>query len=222
MTFKNALVVFSGGMDSAVLLAKTVREQEFGTVLALTFFYGAKHSSREVTCAKLFAQELGVSHTQVDLGEIGRHFSSSLLKGGEPIPEGSYADTNMKSTVVPFRNGIFLAFAVGFAESYRCSTVLIGSHSGDHPVYPDCRLEFTEAFSIAASLGTYAHIQVKAPFAAFSKTDIACLGAELAVDFTNTWTCYQGGKKHCGVCASCRERKEALTKALGKDPTEYQ
>ncbi len=215
------VVVFSGGMDSAVLLAQTVTQYTVSQVHSLTFFYGSKHMDAEIRSAKAFASSLGVEHTVVDLTAIGKYFQSSLLSHGEIIPEGTYATDNMASTVVPFRNGIFLAFAVGFAESKGFDSVFIGSHAGDHPVYPDCRPEFTEAFSKAASFGTAEGITVSAPFAKISKADIARIGADLRVDFSQTWTCYNGGEVHCGRCAACHERREALETVLGMDPTTY-
>ena len=153
---------------------------------------------------------------------IGRLFNSSLLSGADAIPEGSYDDDNMRSTVVPFRNGIMLAAAAGLAESRGLHTVMLANHAGDHAIYPDCRPGFVDAMSRAISEGTYDHITIFAPYTALTKTQIAARGGELGVDYSHTYSCYKGGERHCGRCGTCCERREALRDAGLPDPTPYE
>ena len=155
----------------------------------------------------------------IPLDFIGRYFKSDLLLSGGEIPSGNYDEENMKSTVVPFRNGIMLAVAAGLAESYDLDTVLIANHSGDHAIYPDCRPAFIDAFDKAAEAGTYNGVRIVSPYCSLSKRDIALRGKALGIDYGKTYSCYKGGEKHCGTCGTCRERKEALE---GFDPTEYE
>ncbi len=213
------VVVLSGGMDSTVLLARQVADNK--SVAALSFDYGSKHNRRELPLAAQMCRTLHVPHEVAALPFINRLFSSSLLQSGDAIPEGAYDAQNMKSTVVPFRNGIMMAIAVGYAESLGASRVLLGSHSGDHFIYPDCRPEFNSAFSEAAYLGTDGQVRVAFPFARMDKRDIGDLGRRLGVDYTQTWTCYKGAEIHCGVCGACDERKYALRHSEGRDPTIY-
>lgn len=128
----------------------------------------------------------------------------------------------MKSTVVPFRNAIMLSVAVGLAESRGLQSVFIANHAGDHAIYPDCRPEFVEAMGRATEAGTYDGIRVLAPYTNITKTDIARRGKELGIDYTETWSCYKGGQKHCGKCGTCTERREALAEAGIEDHTEYE
>lgn len=205
-------------MDSVTLLHS--RRQEIA--LAVTFDYGSNHAAREIACAKWQAEQLGVEHIVIPLDFMHQYFRSSLLQGGEAIPEGNYNEDNQRSTVVPFRNGIMLAIACGIAESRGLKKVLIANHAGDHAIYPDCRAEFISAMNDAMASGTYEHIQIDAPFTRLTKTDIARLGAQIGVDYSHTYSCYKGGEKHCGKCGTCRERIEAFHDAGVPDPTEYE
>jgi 7-cyano-7-deazaguanine synthase len=144
------------------------------------------------------------------------------LEGADAVPEGHYQDKNMKSTVVPFRNGIMLSIACGLAESRGLTKVLIANHAGDHAIYPDCRATFIDAMNQAMAYGTYEHINIYAPYTSLSKTDIAKVGKVLGIDYSKTYSCYKGGEKHCGKCGTCVERKEALRDAGIDDPTEYE
>ena len=209
------LLIYSGGLDSTTLLY----EYKDSIDLAVTFDYGSKHNAREIACAVENCKRLGIKHLVIPLGFIGQYFKSDLLQSGGEIPEGSYADENMKSTVVPFRNGIMLAVAAGLAESYGLDAVLLANHSGDHAIYPDCRPEFIDAFSAAVKAGTYEGIKVVSPYCNITKRDIALRGKALGLDYSLTYSCYKGGEKHCGKCGTCVERKEALA---GFDPTVYE
>ena len=209
------LLIYSGGLDSTTLLY----EYKDSIALAVTFDYGSKHNAREIACAVDNCKKLGIKHLVIPLGFIGQYFKSDLLLSGGDIPEGSYADENMKSTVVPFRNGIMLAVAAGLAESYDLDAVFLANHSGDHAIYPDCRPEFIDAFSAAVKAGTYKGVQVISPYCNITKRDIALRGRALGIDYSLTYSCYKGGEKHCGKCGTCVERKEALA---GFDSTVYE
>ena len=210
-----ALLIYSGGLDSTTLLY----EYRDCIALAVSFDYGSKHNAREIAYAKLHCNRLGIKHMILPLDFIGKYFRSDLLIGGGEIPEGSYDDGNMRSTVVPFRNGIMLAVAAGLAESYGLDTLLIANHSGDHAIYPDCRPEFIAAFDQAVRAGTYEGIRVVSPYCDITKRNIALRGHALGIDYAETWSCYKGGERHCGKCGTCTERKEALE---GFDTTIYE
>ena len=212
-------VLLSGGMDSVTALHHAAREHD--VVSALSFDYGSKHNASEIPCAQWHAAQLGVPHTVIALPFVNEHFASDLLQSGGDIPDCHYAEENMKRTVVPFRNGIMLSIASGFAESRGAEGLVIAAHSGDHAIYPDCREPFMQAISDAIRLGTYVEIEVLRPFIHTDKTGIARLGAELGVDFARTWSCYKGGAVHCGTCGTCVERREAFLLAGIADPTPY-
>lgn len=213
-------VLLSGGLDSTVALHWALRHHR--VACALSFDYGSNHARRELECARWQAATAGIRHDVVDITAISRHLSSALLSGADAIPTGTYAAGNMKQTVVPFRNGIFLAIAAGIAESSECRGIVIAAHAGDHAIYPDCREEFMAAMGSAIAAGTYADLQLLRPLIDADKSDIVRQGAALGVDFSHTYSCYRGGDRHCGLCATCRERKEAFFKAGIPDPTEYE
>lgn len=216
---QKVVVLVSGGMDSVTALyhAKT----DHDVVAGLSFDYGSKHNHKEIPLAAWHCDKLGVPHHSIDLGFIDQHFSSDLLKSGGEIPEGHYEESNMKATVVPFRNGIMLSVAAGFAESRGATGLVIAAHSGDHAIYPDCRENFMAAMGDAIRLGTYDHLQLIRPFISDRKEDIATRGHQLGIDFAKTWSCYKGGDTHCGVCGTCVERREAFLIAGIEDPTDY-
>lgn len=211
-------MVLSGGMDSTTML----HEYAGRIAVAVTFDYGSNHNAREIECARYNCRALGIELVEVKMDFIGRLFNSSLLSGADAIPEGDYDDDNMRSTVVPFRNGIMLAAATGLAESRGLHKVMMANHSGDHAIYPDCRPGFVEAMSRAISEGTYDHIEIFAPYTALTKGQIAARGAALGIDYAHTYSCYKGGERHCGLCGTCRERKQALAEAGINDPTDYE
>ena len=216
---KKVVVLLSGGMDSVTALHWAVANHDVAA--ALFFDYGSNHAAHELSCARRQAELLGVPFELIDITPIGRHLKSALLSGAAAIPDGHYQDDNMKQTVVPFRNGIFLAVAAGIAESCGAEGMVIAAHNGDHDIYPDCREDFMQAMSSAISLGTYANLEILRPFIDCSKGDIAAIGAKLGVDFSLTYSCYKGGEQHCGTCGTCRERKEAFLTAGIPDPTPY-
>lgn len=206
---KDSLLVLSGGMDSVTMLW----EYAAHIAAAVTFQYGSNHNAREAACAKENCRILGIKWIEIDLSFIGRYFKSSLLEGGDAIPEGSYDGENIRSTVVPFRNGIMLSIAAGLVESLGLKKVMIANHGGDHAVYPDCRPEFISAMDEAIARGTDTEIKIWAPYTLLNKADIAKRGREAGVDYRLTYSCYKGGEHHCGKCATCIERREALEAA---------
>jgi len=214
------VVLCSGGMDSVTALHWARAHHEVRAVLS--FDYGAKHNHREIPLAAAHAKLVGAPHRVIPLDFIRQLFTSDLLQSGGDIPEGHYADDNMKRTVVPFRNGIMLAAAAGWAESAGAGGLVIAAHTGDHTIYPDCREDFMRAMGDAMRLGTYAGIELLRPFIALTKGQIAAEGARLGVDFARTWSCYKGGALHCGKCGTCVERREAMLEAGLPDPTAYE
>jgi len=207
-----ALLVYSGGMDSTVML----HQYQKNIVLAINFQYGSKHNFAELNCARENCYKLGIPLMIQEL-EFGL-FKSDLLKTGGEIPKGDYEADNMSKTIVPFRNGIMLSFAAGIAESNNCDTILIANHFGDHAIYPDCRAEFIKPMIKAIKNGTTNRVILSAPYTRHTKRQIALIGNRKEVDFAKTYSCYVGGAVHCGECATCVERKEALK---GFDNTDY-
>jgi len=215
---KDSIIIVSGGMDSVSLM----HEFKDSIALAVTFDYGSNHNAREIACAAENCRRLGIEHLVIPLEFMSRYFKSSLLSGADAIPEGHYTSSNMKSTVVPFRNGIMLAIACGLAESRGLRRVMLANHSGDHAIYPDCREDFVTAMSEAMRQGTYDGIEIFAPYTNLTKAEIATRGAKAGVDFSITYSCYKGGEKHCGLCGTCVERREAFQLAGLPDPTIYE
>jgi len=209
-----SLLIYSGGMDSTVLLY--AKKEEIG--LAVNFQYGSRHNQAEAKMAVENCSDLGIPFQIVDLSIPFQNLRSVLLDPVSKIPEGHYQDETMKQTVVPFRNGIFLSFAAGIAESRKLHSVMIANHSGDHAIYPDCGPAFITGMTGAIACGTWEKIALEAPFTCMTKREIAILGKTLKVPFDKTYSCYCGGEIHCGKCGTCVERKEALE---GFDPTLY-
>jgi 7-cyano-7-deazaguanine synthase len=215
---KDSIIIVSGGMDSVTLLY----DFKDRIALGISFDYGSNHNAKEIPFARWHCEQLGIEHITIDLAFMPQYFKSSLLEGADAIPEGHYADENMKSTVVPFRNGIMLSIAAGIAESRGLKYVMMANHGGDHTIYPDCRAEFVEAMSEATKAGTFPGIEILAPYTNITKADIARKGKELGIDYSKTWSCYKGADVHCGKCGTCVERKEALRDAGIEDTTIYE
>lgn len=214
---KKSLIVYSGGLDSTTLLWEYAGD----IALAVNFNYGSNHNAREAECARSNCGKLGIQLLEIDLDFMSKYFRSSLLEGADAIPEGNYNDENMRSTVVPFRNGIMLSIAAGLAETYNLDKILIANHAGDHAIYPDCRPGFVDAMGRAISEGTYEGIRLVAPYTHLTKAQIVERGARLGVNYAETYSCYRGEELHCGTCGTCSERKEAFILANIPDPTEY-
>lgn len=214
---KHILMVLSGGMDSVTMLHEYADEID----MAVNFSYGSNHNMRELECARFHCRQLGIELVEIDLSFIGKYFHSSLLEGVDAVPDGDYDFDNMKSTVVPFRNGIMLAAAAGLAESHGLDCVMIANHAGDHAIYPDCRGSFIDAMARAIAEGTYEGISLKAPYTYLNKADIALRGKRLGIDYATTYSCYKGLEHHCGRCGTCLERRKALADAGIEDTTVY-
>lgn len=213
---KKVVVVISGGMDSVTLLYKVIAEGA-REVKAISFDYGQRHA-KELLYAKATCNALGVSHTIVDLSSITKLISNSALTGDIEVPHGHYEAENMKLTVVPGRNTIMAAIAMGYAVNLDYDIVALGVHAGDHAIYPDCRPAFIAALDRLMQLANFKSIRVYAPFQMIDKADIAMIGKELNVDYSKSWTCYEGGEMPCKKCGSCQERAYAFEKAGMKDP----
>jgi len=218
----HAVCLLSGGLDSAVLLWHAIQAK--WDPIALSINYDQRHK-RELLYARQLTSVAGVEHIVLELPQLREVLSKSALTSDEiAVPNGHYAAENMKITVVPNRNMILLSIAGGLAVSRGCRYVVFAAHSGDHMIYPDCTPEFIAAAQRAMLLGTAGEDEVllNAPFEPFSKADIVRYGAELHVPFQLTWSCYNGGYKHCGKCGTCTERREAFVLAGVTDPTEYE
>ena len=232
---QSAVVVFSGGMDSTTLLYHVLKKPNISNVIALSFDYGQRHKV-ELESAWAIASMLSVSHHVIDLQSITKLIQgSSQTDPSVPVPQGHYADDNMKLTVVPNRNMIMLSIAVAHAVSINASTVYFGAHSGDHTIYPDCRPGFVGMMDDVCQIANWYPVKVKAPFVGMTKTDICKLGGEMDVPFGMTWTCYDPQPNdtprhryryrpavvHCGKCGSCVERRESFRDSGVSDPTQY-
>lgn len=214
------LVVYSGGLDSTVMLHLLASRGEVKE--AVSFNYGQKHV-KELLFARQNCDKLGIPLRVVDLSAITDVVfgKNSLTDASLDVPEGHYEAQNMKSTVVPNRNMIMLSIAAARAISIGCNSVAYAAHSGDHAIYPDCRDEFADALDSVLSLCHYEPIKLLRPFVDSSKGEIVKIGAKLGVDFSKTWSCYKGGEIHCGKCGTCTERREAFVQAGIPDPTIY-
>lgn len=214
------LVICSGGLDSVSLAYKVAAEHEL--VGLISFDYGQRHK-KEVGYAARAAERLGVPHDLIDMTAIGTFLTGSALTDDVDVPDGHYAEDNMKVTVVPNRNAIMLAVAFGVAAAKDAEAVATAVHGGDHFIYPDCRPGFIEAFQKMqdAALEGYADVKLYTPFVHVPKSEIVVEGAKVNTPFADTWSCYKGGEKHCGRCGTCVERREAFHLAGVEDPTEY-
>ena len=219
-----ALVLFSGGVDSTTCLGIAVNKYGADEVLALSLYYGQKHS-RELEAARKIAARYGVKHKELDLALIFADSDCSLLSGStEDIPKESYAEQLKKtdgkpvSTYVPFRNGLFLASAASIALSNGCTEIYYGAHSDDAAgnAYPDCSSDFNDAINRAIYLGSGEELHVVAPFIGMNKAQVIAEGLKLSVPYELTWSCYEGGDKPCGSCGTCRDRIAAF-RANGMD-----
>jgi 7-cyano-7-deazaguanine synthase len=219
---KSAVAVVSGGMDS-VTLAHLLDSEGYGLHL-LAVDYGQRHK-KELHYAERCAERLGASFDVVNISGVGRLLSGSALTDDIDVPHGHYAEETMAVTVVPNRNAIMLSIAYGVAVARSTQVVATAVHAGDHYVYPDCRPEFIEAFDAMQKKAVEGFgdpdLRLYTPFARKTKAQIAEVGASLGVPYEDTWSCYEGGEVHCGLCGTCTERKEAFALAGVPDPTVY-
>lgn len=216
---QKVVVIYSGGMDSFTVLHNAIRAGH--EVYALSFNYGQRHV-KELICAQAVCQELGIHHKIVDISAINQLIGGSSLTDDIEVPEGHYAADNMKSTVVPNRNMILLSLAVGYAVSLEAQAVYYGAHSGDHFIYPDCRPEFVQKMNDVCQIANYEPVDIISPYLQQTKIDILKDGLAMGLDYSKTWTCYNGREKACGKCGSCQERLEAFTLNQAIDPLPYE
>lgn len=223
-----AVVLFSGGMDSTVLLAKVLAEYGVREIMTISVNYGQRHDQELQSAAKILAYYKLPDSFLVELN-IFAHGNLQFIPGSSQtdnsieVPEGHYADASMRSTFVPNRNMMMLSVASACAIGHGASEVYYGAHKGDHTIYPDCRAPFVYAMNETLRVGNYEGktCEIIAPFLQKSKADICTEGAALGVPFALTYSCYKGGEKQCGKCGTCMERREAFELARVADPTEY-
>lgn len=221
MKKNTVLISCSGGLDSTVAIC-LLKERGFN-VEGVSFNYGSKHNSLENKAAKKICNELGVPLYEINIEGVTKLFESSLLLSGGTIPEGHYEDSNMKKTVVPSRNLIFLSILAGIAESKEIPFLAIGVHQGDHFIYPDCRPEFINALRHTIMLSSdFKILDIIAPLLSLNKIDIVKEGIRLKAPFHLTRTCYTSNEKACGKCGSCNERLEAFSRNNLIDPIDYE
>lgn len=230
---KNAVVLLSGGMDSATALAFALQHYTSNEVLALSFNYGQRHRMRELQASESVAQFYEVKREEVALGDLGRVLGGSALTDPSiAVPEGHYEAESMKATVVPNRNAMLLSIAFGVARATGAHEIFFGAHSGDHAIYPDCRASFLAPFQEAMDqanddiydpeLPNHLSLpQLVVPFIDKTKADIVTAGHLLAVPYQLTYSCYKGERYHCGKCGTCTERIEAFNLSGIMDPTVY-
>jgi 7-cyano-7-deazaguanine synthase len=213
------VVLTSGGMDSTTLLHHHVKLGD--EVRAIAFNYGQRHQ-KELSFAYLQATRLHVPLQQVNLSDLRYALpGSSQTDNQVAVPEGRYDEESMKLTVVPNRNMILLAVAIGHAIAHSFDHVSYAAHAGDHTIYPDCRPEFADAMEKVAHLCDATPIDLCRPFIEDTKADIVKRGINLGVDYSQTWSCYAGKDLHCGRCGTCYERIIAFRDAGVKDTTTY-
>ena len=223
-----AIVLFSGGLDSTTLLAMCVKEFGAENIIALSLYYGQKHS-REIRSAEEVVKYYGVEHIQLNVAEIFKDSDCTLLEGRGEIPEESYADQLKKingkpvSTYVPFRNGLFLSIATSMAIAKECEIICYGAHADDAAgnAYPDCSTAFLNFMNGAVYEGSGRSVTIRAPFIEKTKKDIVAEGIRLNVPYELTWSCYEGGEKPCGKCGTCIDRVKAFEANGIKDPLRY-
>jgi 7-cyano-7-deazaguanine synthase len=213
------VLVLSGGMDSGTLLFDLI--DNLCSVYTISFDYGQRHK-KELIAAKALADHAGVHHEIINLSGLrGLFAGSSQTDDTVPVPEGHYAEENMKKTVVPNRNMIMLALATARAITLDYQAVVYGAHGGDHAIYPDCRPEFIGAMTSAIYLADWKKINLLAPYVYMNKISILKRGMALGVPYEKTWTCYAGQELSCGKCGSCQERLEAFRENKIVDPLDY-
>ena len=225
-----ALVLFSGGLDSSVCLGLAVKKYGAENVIALSIYYGQKHK-KEISASEKVAAYYGVKRITLDLGEIFKNSNCTLLESSnEEIPHEEYSEQLKRTngapvnTYVPFRNGLFLSSAASVALSYGCEEVYYGAHSDDAAgnAYPDTSIAFNNAISEAIFIGSGNELKIVAPFIDKPKAQVVATGKEIGTPFELTWSCYEGNKKACGVCGTCRDRLRAFALNGLKDPIEYE
>ncbi|MGQ9759674.1 MAG: 7-cyano-7-deazaguanine synthase QueC [Candidatus Methanomethylicaceae archaeon] len=213
---RKAVVVFSGGPDSTTVLYLAIKRGY--KAYPITFDYG-QMAKREIYAAKRIADRLGLELRIIDLSALKEIYLGATSLVDERI---EMRKEFSKEIIVPFRNGIMLSVAVAYAQSIGANYVFYGAQGSDEPYYPDCRGSFIRAFQKAAMLGTGSKVVVRAPLNKMKKHEVLKLGEKLGVPFEMTWSCYRAGDKHCGICESCLNRKNAFREAGIPDKIEYE
>ena len=216
---KDVVCIYSGGMDSYTLVSAAHQEGVLHS--CLSFDYGQRHL-KELHYARNVCAEYGVPHHVIDLRVLKPYLLGSALTDAVDMPEGHYADENMKLTVVPNRNMTMLSIAIAYAVSHKLREVRFGAHSGDHTIYPDCREEFVELMDQIGGLANWHPVRVRAPYQHMDKSTILLEGFQMGLDYAKSWTCYKGGDKACGKCGSCQERLDGFRRIGRVDPLEYE
>ncbi len=213
---KKAVVLLSGGLDSATTAAIAISQGY--EVIALSFRYGQRHE-RELLAAKKIVEKLNITeHFIVDIN-LSLWGGSSLTDTSLDIPQDGVQSDIIPSTYVPGRNTVFIAIALSLAEAKNAEAIYLGINAVDYSGYPDCRPEYLSAYqklvNLSSKVGVEGNaIKLVAPLVEDSKVDIVRQAISLGVPIEDTWSCYQGGEKPCGVCDSCRIRNKALQQAL--------
>lgn len=222
---KKAVVLFSGGLDSTTALA-LARSQGY-EIYALTFDYGQRHD-KEIACSKQIAAAIGVAQHIIVKTNMDAWGGSALTDKSIEIPEGKEESKDIPLTYVPARNMVFLSYAASYAEAIDSQDIFIGVSEIDYSGYVDCRKEFIEAMENAINLGTVCSVEynkkikIHTPFINITKSEEIKIGIKLGVDYSSTWTCYNGGTHACGVCDSCKLRLKAFCDAGCTDPIKYE
>jgi 7-cyano-7-deazaguanine synthase len=216
---EKVVVIYSGGMDSFTVLNRAKHDGKH--VFALSFDYGQRHV-KELQCARTVCELLGIKHKVIDISAINELLAGSSLTDDIDIPEGQYETANMTSTVVPNRNMILLSLAVAYAVSIEANQVYYGAHAGDHDIYPDCRPEFVERMNDVCKIANYQSVEIFSPYLSVDKAAILKDGIDMDLDYSNTWTCYNGRDKACGKCSACEERLQAFAHNNVVDPIPYE
>lgn len=216
---RQTIVVLSGGLDSTTLLYHLLDEGH--VVKAMSVDYGQRHS-RELAAAKRICKLTNVEHRVIELSGLAAIFGhNALTDSSVAVPHGEYDSSTMAVTTVPNRNMILLSIATGWAIASKFTAVAFGAHSGEYTPYPDCQPQFAAAMNCATHLCDENSIQVLAPFIQWDKATIVKRGHELGVPFELTWSCYDGGAKHCGRCSTCLDRRKAFESCGLTDLVEY-
>ena len=217
-----AVLLVSGGLDSVTLL-HFVRNQT-SDIHMISVIYGQRHQSKELECAKYWATKYGYSHSLLDISFFGQLVSpvSAMVADSELKPQDKLYDASeVPLTYVPFRNMLFITMAAAVAETNKCNYIYYGAHKGDEEAnYWDCTDNFVEKMKDVIYLNP-SGIELKAPFARHTKKDIIEFGLLNKVDFSHTWSCYNGNDIACGVCSTCRERILSFDALKEQDPIKY-
>lgn len=229
---RKAIILSSGGVDSTTCVALAVDAYGVDNVSTVSFFYGQKHD-KELVCADKIAKHYGINHYEFDVSSIMQYSNCALLKGSDnQIEHRSYADQlseghKVVSTYVPFRNGLFLSIAASLALSVYPDDevdIIIGAHADDAAgrAYADCTDNFVSYMAAAIYEGTYDKVRVVAPLIYNNKAQVVARGLKVGAPYELSWSCYEGGEKACGTCATCIDRLNAFKQNGMNDPIEYE